>query len=347
MSGIEVVGLVISSFAIASKAFSGLHSTSSTFSDLTLEFRQDIETYGLENALILGVFARHARSIVQRIDKYLIGKGIEETAFFKTSFNESFTMVAVAGAIIAQTAITGLSLPNLSETPWTAYAAFVISLITGCLSVYYSCAIQAFLGGIHSPEDILAWLANRRFRLIRPPHGPKSFKDRMMTLTIARWIANQVAECPDLDPQRVPYINAALMLAAPSELLNASLAALLVGLGIYLGLTWSKGLSAFQGSHAALAILIMYVVVTFGALTVYFYPAGLKILELQQQQQQAPSLQQGPKDGEIAMQSRRSCHMSSLNMSDTEATVDSGLDDLPTGPSKGRQDSPRRWRLRS
>ncbi|KAL8783856.1 MAG: hypothetical protein Q9213_004346 [Squamulea squamosa] len=45
-------------------------------------------------------------------------------------------MTAIAGAIIAQIAITALSLPELSLTHWLARALFLIGVTSGCLSRY-------------------------------------------------------------------------------------------------------------------------------------------------------------------------------------------------------------------
>ena len=47
---------------------------------------------------------------------------------FKDSYTPALNMVGVAGAIIAQIALTALSLPNLDDTHWTARAASIMGL---------------------------------------------------------------------------------------------------------------------------------------------------------------------------------------------------------------------------
>jgi hypothetical protein len=52
--------------------------------------------------------------------------------------------------IIAQVAITALSLPRLNLTHWTAQASFRLSLVTGCLSVSIICHSKKYEQSIQS-----------------------------------------------------------------------------------------------------------------------------------------------------------------------------------------------------
>ncbi|KAI6863248.1 hypothetical protein KC343_g8404 [Hortaea werneckii] len=67
-------------------------------------------------------------------------------------------MTAVAAAIIAQVAFSGLGLDEIANTHWTVQAAFIVSLVSGLLSVYYCCIIQQSFGTLVSPDDIKDWL---------------------------------------------------------------------------------------------------------------------------------------------------------------------------------------------
>lgn len=51
------------------------------------------------------------------------------------------------------------------------------------------------------------------------------------------------------------------ILSTPPELLNASMGAFLVGLGIYLGCVWAQDLDTVSGKTASRALLICYVIV--------------------------------------------------------------------------------------
>lgn len=156
----------------------------------------------------------------------------------------------VKGAIAAQIAITALSLTGLDQVHWTASASFVISLTAGLLSVYYACIIQVELGSMHNEEEAEAWLTTET--LVRNREDPKVV---------------------------TPSYSSVLLLAAPVQLLNWSLASLLVGIGIYYGLIAAQGLRISGGDGANLAILLVYVVFTAGGLMSFVFPATLRLLE--------------------------------------------------------------------
>ncbi|KAF2260312.1 hypothetical protein CC78DRAFT_536491 [Lojkania enalia] len=60
------------------------------------------------------------------------------------------------------------------------------------------------------------------------------------------------------------------ILSVPPELLNASMGAFLVGLGIYLGSVWAKDLDPVAGRMATRAVLICYIVVGVVGLARFF-----------------------------------------------------------------------------
>ena len=145
--------------------------------------------------------------------------------------------------IIAQIAFTALSLDNISRSHWTAYVAFIMSLVSGCLSVYVSCSVQALLSGLHGNQEIYEWLT-----------AVKNHKRR-------------------------PSANAAMLLVIPSHLLLLSLAFFLVGFGIYLGLMYTRHLPETVGKGTALAILVFYICATCWFTSLYGYSYGMKSIE--------------------------------------------------------------------
>jgi hypothetical protein len=153
------------------------------------------------------------------------------------------------GAIVAQIAITALSLRDVDQINWTVEAAFVISLMAGLLSVYYACLIEVKLGGMHSPDEVSNWLTAHTIPLKADSFGYIS-----------------------------PSFNAALILVAPMQLLNWSLFSLLIGIGIYYGLMSERSESAVRGEKSGLAVLLVYVVFTTGATVAYVLPSVLKML---------------------------------------------------------------------
>ena len=61
------------------------------------------------------------------------------------------------------------------------------------------------------------------------------------------------------------------VLSTPPELLNSSMGAFLIGLGVYLGSVWAKNLDPVAGKAATRAILICYVVVAVLGLARFFW----------------------------------------------------------------------------
>jgi hypothetical protein len=84
------------------------------------------------------------------------------TRRYKDSYTPTFSMVGVAGAIIAQIALTALSLPNLDDTHWTARASFVIGLVAGSLAVFCCCVLQSKMSALHTAHAVRRWLTRRR-----------------------------------------------------------------------------------------------------------------------------------------------------------------------------------------
>lgn len=257
---IGLVGFTLSTARLAADVRSRIN----LFEDL----QYNSKTYGISGILLsLGIL--DGGGVVKRIRQHLINDDDpEQVMLFKKSFTESFTMVGVAGAIIAQIAFTGLSLDRIEQTHWTAYAAFVVSLIAGCLAVFYSCTLQLLLSGLHGPQETRDWLTKPKLMYETRPNRPRDNRDESEEFNNPKWQAD-----------RVPSINAALMLVTPSQLLNFSLGAFLIGLGIYVGFLYSQNLGEVRGKDSALAVLIVYILFTSAFLMLYGYPAGMKTLE--------------------------------------------------------------------
>ncbi|ELR07678.1 hypothetical protein VC83_03727 [Pseudogymnoascus destructans] len=67
-------------------------------------------------------------------------------------------MISVAAAIVAQIAITGLSLDSLSQTHWVARGAFVLILTSSLMAVYYATTQQRMLGRLLQAEQVGLWI---------------------------------------------------------------------------------------------------------------------------------------------------------------------------------------------
>ncbi|RMY18030.1 hypothetical protein D0866_13296 [Hortaea werneckii] len=139
-------------------------------------------------------------------------------------------------AIIAQVAISGLGLDEIANTHWTVQAAFIVSLASGLLSVYYCCIIQQYFGSLVSPDDIKDWLCTpgewhvmeeelqEQFALLRPGTETTGTKEQLQTLR------DRVLARLQSDRWVTPSINSAVMLVAPVRLLNLAVASFLIKL---------------------------------------------------------------------------------------------------------------------
>ena len=85
------------------------------------------------------------------------------------------------GAIIAQIAVTALSLPALSQAHWIARALFVVSLVTGLLSVYFAVLLQRTIGALYQVMDIRNWLSS-----LKDLPLPKDLKSSLRKLKAMR-----------------------------------------------------------------------------------------------------------------------------------------------------------------
>lgn len=272
MSGVEFVGLVLGTTSLVISALEQYQSILSN----------NVQDYGYIRGLALETVFFQARGVVERIRKHVInhsGDDAKEAWAVRESYTTSFNMIAVAvsplmlldylyhadyrvqGAIVAQIAITALSLEYLEATHWTATAAFVISLIAGLLSVYYACILQQQLSGLHGPVEAELWFTTVR----RKRRSQVDSKIETGRQTHKEYI--------------MPSYNAALLLVLPSILLNWSSIALLIGIGIYYGIVHTQHLSSVRGQNSSLAILLVYVLFTLGAFASYILPWLQKQLE--------------------------------------------------------------------
>jgi len=177
------------------------------------------------------------------------------------------------GAIIAQVAITALSLTGLDDSHWTAEAFFVTSLVTGSLSVFFSCTNSPSMHGLHSADDI-------RDFLTKPSKSVdlKAFNDLLTEMEKAKEINKETLHPLKQYIQKVPSVHSAVMLVIPMYLLNIALSTFLTGLGVYLGKLYTAKLIPSYGS-GALGILIVYVITALTGLAVFYVARSFKYLE--------------------------------------------------------------------
>ncbi|KAF2281483.1 uncharacterized protein EI97DRAFT_498062 [Westerdykella ornata] len=198
-----------------------------------------------------------------------------ELCKYKDAQLSEFAMTAVAGAIIAQVAITALSLPLLENAHWMTTTLFITSLVSGCLSVYAACILHREMGLFTDGKHIRIWLTTFDKEHWHPPcrsdYQDASMGEKTETKPQPQQRHRQNYEMPrrfemgsransfvsvggvsvgGRSAQTVAQINsdasvtAALLLEAPRTLLDLSVSSFLCGFGLYLALLWNKNLRA-------------------------------------------------------------------------------------------------------
>lgn len=158
------------------------------------------------------------------------------------------------GAIVAQVAITALSLPFLSQAHWVARALWIFSLISGIMTVYYSVKQQKVMSHLLYPHEIKDWVRGIELHTI------------VAAMTI-----------PNRKPQPrwfLPGVPSVLAVSAPELLMSASLASLIVGLGVYVGFVWHRKLDTGAGANDSLGVFIVYIV----SITISYLVYSLSII---------------------------------------------------------------------
>jgi Na+-transporting NADH:ubiquinone oxidoreductase subunit NqrE len=208
-----------------------------------------VREYGF-GGVVLWVFGS---GTVWRMQLYVLQSEGDKVAMdFKASIQNESNMIAVAvrahlnscgaagtnspmviqGSILAQIAITALSLSNLSQAHWVTRGFFTFSLVSAIMAVYYASRQFRRLGRHMNGNDIKAWIMNK----VRIEEGSKLYGEHL------------------------PSPAAVLTISAPNMLLAASLNSLLIGLGIYLAYVWTRNLDTAAGADASRAVFITYVV---------------------------------------------------------------------------------------
>jgi hypothetical protein len=261
---------------------------------------QDQKDFGLVSAIALRFGLFDAKGVVDEVREHFIkgDGGLDQAMAFKDSYTPTFNMVGVAGAILAQIALTALGLPNLGDTHWTARASFVLGLVAGSLAVFCSCVLQSKMSALHNAHAVRSWLtrpresyaemryfhSNRKPIPGQTPPGPiplgPALENRKLNTTDLAAMKQELSRLNEMFNEKGyrPSLSAALILTAPSQLLNVALGSLLIGFGIYFGFVYSARLPAIQDNNSALAVLVVYVASASSGLFLFFFPFLIKLV---------------------------------------------------------------------
>jgi hypothetical protein len=176
-------------------------------------------------------------------------------------------------AIIAQIAITMPGLENFGSIHWAATAFAYTSLVCGLISTFLCFYVQKILSDLHRPEDLHEWLTEPRDALSDRLSGAIA---RVLTFKSEKE-KRTGGEAPKND--RIPSVTAAAVLLSPSQLLQISIGALFVALGVYLGTMYTEGLGSLKGRDANLSVLIFFIVFSVVAIILVQLPLYVKSVD--------------------------------------------------------------------
>lgn len=142
------------------------------------------------------------------------------------------------------------------------------SLISGSLSVYFACLLQRTVGALYRAEDVRDWLT-------RPDEETLKMLEHQKDLP----------SIPDMEQlrQQAPRsasLFSALVMSAPSSMINVALGSFLLGLGVYLGFLWTQHLDTQGGRNDSRDVFIIFIVSTVIIIALYAAPAAYKGLEM-------------------------------------------------------------------
>lgn len=209
------------------------------------------------------------------------------------------------GTIIAQVALTSLGLPSLSQSHWVARASLLLSLVSGCLAVFYASLLQRTLGNLRTSSHVKSWWrgsqhlgdsefhwsyeesAFRRFRResetwrrgsVTAP-GERRYSNDMARRGWVEYMQRIGAESGLTQAKLLSSVAAAVLMSAPTMMINFALGAFLTGVGIYFGFVWKKNLDALATRAESRNVFVCFIVSLAFCSSFYLIPYLLKIWE--------------------------------------------------------------------
>lgn len=181
--------------------------------------------------------------------------------------------------------------------------------MTGALAVFFSCAISPAFHGLHSAPDIKDFLTKPvDFKLRKNIYSRlHNLQEAMIKSRRTQDLAEPISELNQIlleEKWKSASCYSAIMLVTPMKLLNISLNAFLVGLGIYLGEVYTAQLIP-QYRTGAIGLLIVFILASLVGIALFYIPERLKRIESRPTQHLANILRKFEKS---ASKSRQASH---------------------------------------
>jgi hypothetical protein len=182
-------------------------------------------------------------------------------------------------------------LPNLSQAHWVARSTFLLSLVSGCLAVFYASLLQRTMGNFRSSEQVKEWWRSSRrqksnaddeFRYVRTYRRPVDWETedrfREALYNLRRWGS---AERRNLGsrPELQSSVAAAILMSSPSMMINFAVGSFLTGIGVYLGFVWQNDLDPLATKSESLNVFICFLISLVFCYSFYGLPFLSKLWE--------------------------------------------------------------------
>jgi hypothetical protein len=170
---------------------------------------------------------------------------------------------------------------------WIARSAFLLSLVSGCLAVYYASLLQRKLGNFRTPEQVREWWRcsrsiEREAHLATPALRPTHLEDANSETQVdfERTLLAIVQSWGDKEgPKLQASVAAAILMSSPSMMINFALGAFLTGIGVYLGFVWQNDLDTIAGKSESRNVFICFLTSLVFCYTFYILPSLSKLWE--------------------------------------------------------------------
>ena len=158
--------------------------------------------------------------------------------------------------------------------------------------MYFACLLQRTVGVLYRAEDVRDWLTRPDEETLKMLESVEDIKKLQQAAQPAGAQTydlpkhqKDLPSMPDMEQarQQIPRfasLFSALVISAPSSMINITLGSFLLGLGVYLRFLWTRHLDTQGGRNDSRDVFIIFIVSTVIIIALYATPAAYKRLEM-------------------------------------------------------------------
>lgn len=185
---------------------------------------------------------------MRKLEEEILNHSSDETVMaFKSSHLEAVGGTQLTSAILAQLSMTTLQLDGLSDMHWSASGFMLSGILFGIIAVILATMQQQVFGMLNDPLRVKLWLSS----------GYYDEEDK-----------NKADNNPSPHKRRLKASVASLqIMRIPNTFLSFAALAFLVSIGLFLGFSARQNLNRTPGRDNNKAVLILWLVTAFVAVT--------------------------------------------------------------------------------